>query len=59
MREAQNSQVVLRLPQPLRAKIERAAAEDRRTLADFLRLVISDALAKGRQQPTAHVGKGA
>jgi hypothetical protein len=49
MRKVQlQRQIVLRIPEPLRVAVEQAAERDRRTLADYLRLLITDAMAAGR-----------
>ncbi|HTC04895.1 MAG TPA: hypothetical protein VK749_15940 [Xanthobacteraceae bacterium] len=46
------SQVVVRISAPLRSELERAAEEDCRTLADKVRLVLTDYAAR-RAKPAA------
>ena len=48
MREARNQQVVLRISGPLKAEIEREAESDRRTVSDFLRILVADAISARR-----------
>ena len=40
-----DSQMVLRLPSDMRTALEKAAAEDRRKLSDYVRIVLEDHLA--------------
>jgi hypothetical protein len=40
-----DSMLAVRLPEDLRASLERLAAEDRRTLSDLARLMLEDAVA--------------
>lgn len=49
-KQTNSHQVVLRVSKPLRAEIERVALEDRRCVADCLRILIADAIAARRAQ---------
>ena len=49
-KQTNSHQVVLRVPKLLRAEIERLAEEDRRCVADCLRILIADAIAARRAQ---------
>ena len=40
-----NDHLVVRIPDELRASLEKAAAEDRRKLSDYVRIVLEDHLA--------------
>lgn len=52
----QECQVVLRISAPLRVAVEQAAAADRRTMSEFLRLLIADAMAAGRARQREQIG---
>jgi hypothetical protein len=51
-----NCQMVVRVSQPLRAEIERAAEEEGRTVADVIRVLLADALAARRAPLREQIG---